>query len=174
MNDWKRITLKDLEMLPVGHRQKIPEDYLDANAHMNVMWFTHLFSCALMEVWNAVGLTAEYFEKSHSTTFALESHVRFFHEVRVGQQVTVRTRAIVRAVGQTIPNAAFHVERRRGHAGRHDGGDRYARRLQHSAIVPLSSAHRGSLRSASGRAFQAVLAGPALRRNARLVPHVSR
>jgi hypothetical protein len=37
MNDWKRITLKDLEILPVGHRQKIPEDYLDANNHMNVI-----------------------------------------------------------------------------------------------------------------------------------------
>jgi acyl-CoA thioester hydrolase len=97
MNNWKSITLADLEMLPVGHRQRIPEDYLDANNHMNVMWFTHLFSCALMEVWNQVGLTAEYFEKSHATTFALESHVRYFHEVRVGQQVTVRTRAIARS-----------------------------------------------------------------------------
>jgi hypothetical protein len=38
MSDWKKITLADLEMLPVGHRQKIPEDYLDANNHMNVMW----------------------------------------------------------------------------------------------------------------------------------------
>jgi hypothetical protein len=26
-------------MLPVGHRQKIQEDYLDANNHMNVMWY---------------------------------------------------------------------------------------------------------------------------------------
>ena len=37
MSDWKKITLADLEMLPVGHRQKIPEDYLDANNHMNVI-----------------------------------------------------------------------------------------------------------------------------------------
>jgi acyl-CoA thioester hydrolase len=97
VHDWKNITLADLEMLPVGHRQRILEDYLDANNHMNVMWFTHLFSCALMEVWNRVGLTTEYFATSQSTTFALESHVRFFHEVRVGQQVTVRTRAIARS-----------------------------------------------------------------------------
>ncbi|HEV3299286.1 MAG TPA: hypothetical protein VG055_06585 [Planctomycetaceae bacterium] len=39
MSDWKKITPADLEMLPVGHRQKIPEDYLDANNHMNVMWY---------------------------------------------------------------------------------------------------------------------------------------
>jgi acyl-CoA thioester hydrolase len=97
MANWKTITLSDLEMLPIGHRQRIPEDYLDANCHMNVMWYTHLFSCALMQVWNTVGLTNEYFEKNHATTFALESHVRYFHEVRVGQQVTVRTRAIARS-----------------------------------------------------------------------------
>jgi hypothetical protein len=39
MANWKTITLSDLEMLPIGHRQRIPEDYLDANCHMNVMLF---------------------------------------------------------------------------------------------------------------------------------------
>jgi acyl-CoA thioester hydrolase len=97
MSDWKKITLADLEMLPVGHRQKIPEDYLDANNHMNVMWYTHLFSCALEDIWNQVGLTSEYFEKNHATTFALEGHVRYFNEVRVGQHVSVRTRVIARS-----------------------------------------------------------------------------
>lgn len=103
MQDWKRITMADLAMLPVGFQATIPESYNDENLHMNVMWFTHLFSCALMEVWNQVGLTAEYFEKSHATTFALESHVRYFHEVRVGQQVTVRTRAIAHS------DKRFHI-----------------------------------------------------------------
>jgi acyl-CoA thioester hydrolase len=97
MSDWKQITLKDLEMLSVGHSQRIPEDYLDANAHMNVMWYTHLFSCGLQDIWNRVGLTSEYFEKNHATTFALESHVRYFNEVRVGQHVTIRTRVIGRS-----------------------------------------------------------------------------
>jgi acyl-CoA thioester hydrolase len=97
MSDWKKITSDDLAMLPVGHQQRIPEDYLDANCHMNVMWYTHLFSCALEEIWNRVGLTSEYFEKNHATTFALEGHVRYFNEVRVGQHVTVRTRAIGRS-----------------------------------------------------------------------------
>jgi hypothetical protein len=39
MSDWKKITMADLETLPVGHRQRIPEDYLDANNHMNVILF---------------------------------------------------------------------------------------------------------------------------------------
>jgi acyl-CoA thioester hydrolase len=97
MSNWKHITLADLEMLPVGHRQKILEDYLDANNHMNVMWYTHLFSCALGEVFQRIGLTSEYFAANHAGTFALEGHMRYINEVRVGQQVTIRTRAIGRS-----------------------------------------------------------------------------
>jgi acyl-CoA thioester hydrolase len=97
MSDWKKITMADLEMLPLGHRETISEDYLDANNHLNVMWYTHLFSCGLQDTWKRVGLTREYFEKSHATTFALEAHVRYFHEVRLDQQVTIRTRVIARS-----------------------------------------------------------------------------
>jgi len=34
----------DLSSLPVLHRADIPETYLDEMGHMNVMWYTHLFS----------------------------------------------------------------------------------------------------------------------------------
>jgi acyl-CoA thioester hydrolase len=97
MHDWKRITLADLEMLPIGHRQKIPEDYLDAFSHMNVMWYTHLFSRALGEVFQSVGLTEGYFRENQAGTFALEGHVRYLNEVRGGQQVTLRTRLVGRS-----------------------------------------------------------------------------
>ena len=97
MADWKDITMADLEMLSVGHRQQIPEDYLDANNHMNVMWYTHLFARSFEEFFRRVGLTYEYFSANHMSTFALASHVRYFNEVRVAQQVTVRTRAIGRS-----------------------------------------------------------------------------
>jgi acyl-CoA thioester hydrolase len=97
MGDWKRITMADLEALPVGYSTRIKEDFLDANAHMNVMWYTHLFSCALEDIFQRVGLTNEYFEANQAGTFALEGHVRYFNEVRVGQQVTIRTRLIGRS-----------------------------------------------------------------------------
>jgi hypothetical protein len=37
MSDWKTITIADLEMLPVGYQQRIPESYLDDFKHMNVI-----------------------------------------------------------------------------------------------------------------------------------------
>jgi hypothetical protein len=39
MSDWKKITLDDLAMLPVGYQTSIPESYLDDFKHMNVMWW---------------------------------------------------------------------------------------------------------------------------------------
>ncbi len=103
MSDWKKITLADLEMLPVGYRKTIPESYLDEFKHMNVMWYTHLFSCSLDDIFNRVGLTNEYFEDNQAGTFALEGHIRYLNEVRVGQNVTIRTRVLGRS------DRRFHI-----------------------------------------------------------------
>jgi acyl-CoA thioester hydrolase len=97
MSDWKKITQADIEMLPIGYRQKISEDYLDLYGHMNVMWYTHLFSCALHDIFPRVGLSDDYFLANQTGTFALEGHIRYINEVRVGQHITLRTRLIGRS-----------------------------------------------------------------------------
>jgi acyl-CoA thioester hydrolase len=48
-------------------------------------------------------MTPEYFEANHAGTFALENHVRYIREVRAGQRVTIRSRAIGRS------EKRFHV-----------------------------------------------------------------
>src|SRR5438067_12161131 len=86
-----------LDDLPITYRATIPPDYLDEMGHMNVMWYTHLFGCATMGLFERIGLTREYFEAHHAGSFALEHHVRYLAEVRVGQHVTLRTRALGRS-----------------------------------------------------------------------------
>lgn len=87
----------DLNALPLTHRAVIPESYLDEMGHMNVMWYTHLFSTATGGLFELVGLTREYFEANRAGTFALEGHVRFLSEVRVGQAVALRSRFLGRS-----------------------------------------------------------------------------
>jgi acyl-CoA thioesterase FadM len=65
--------------------------------HMNVMWYTHLFSCAFEKFGEQFGFDEAYFRANHSGSFALETHVRYLAEVKVGQDVTVRSRAIGRS-----------------------------------------------------------------------------
>jgi acyl-CoA thioester hydrolase len=86
----------DLTALPITHRATIPESYLDEMGHMNVMWYTHLFSQGAWGLFQVVGLTRDYFAASHAGSFALAQHFRYLKEVRVGQHVTVRSRVLGR------------------------------------------------------------------------------
>jgi acyl-CoA thioesterase FadM len=87
----------DLTALPITHRAAIPEDYLDLMGHMNVMWYTHLFSMGAWGLFQMVGLTREYFEANHAGSFALAQHFRYLKEVHVGQHVTIRSRVLGRS-----------------------------------------------------------------------------
>ena len=87
----------DLSALPVTHRAVIPESYLDAMGHMNVMWYTRLFSLGAWGLFQTVGLTRAYFETNRAGSFALEQHFRYLKEVRVGQNVTIRSRVLGRS-----------------------------------------------------------------------------
>jgi len=86
-----------LHSLPITYQGVIPESYLDEMGHMNVMWYTHLFSCATEGVFNLVGLTREYCMNNDAGTFALESHVRFIAEVAARQRVSMRSRLLGRS-----------------------------------------------------------------------------
>jgi acyl-CoA thioester hydrolase len=90
-------TSMNLTQLPITYQGLIPESYLDEMGHMNVMWYTHLFSCATEGVFNLVGMTRDYFMSREAGTFALESHVRFLAEVRAGQRVSLRSRLLGRS-----------------------------------------------------------------------------
>jgi acyl-CoA thioesterase FadM len=89
--------LMDLTALPITHRQAIPESYRDEMGHMNVMWYTHLFSQATGRLFELVGMTAEYFQANQAGTFALENHVRYLAEVLPGKEVTIRSRLLGRS-----------------------------------------------------------------------------
>ena len=87
----------DLSSLPVTHRAVVPEAYLDEMGHMNVMWYTHLFSEGAWGLFQLVGLTAEHFKAHRAGSFALAQHFRYLKEVRLGQHVTLRGRVLGRS-----------------------------------------------------------------------------
>ena len=91
------IDLKNVQQLPETYSRTIPEDYLDVMGHMNVMWYTHLFSMGLVGLMKLVGATETFDAQHDSGTFALESHIRYLSEVRVGQTIRIHTRMIGRS-----------------------------------------------------------------------------
>ena len=84
----------ELDSLPLTYRQTIPDDYLDAMGHMNVMWYTHLFGRAFGGLFNLIGFTHEFMEVNQSGSFALEAHIRYFSEVHVDHSIRIHTRLL--------------------------------------------------------------------------------
>src|SRR5262249_47512237 len=84
----------NLDELPITHRAVIPESYLDEMGHMNVMWYTHLFSMSVGGVFELIGLTDAYFEANQAGSFALETHVRYLAGVRLGQHIRTHSRLL--------------------------------------------------------------------------------
>jgi len=82
--------------LPITAQAEIPTSYLDEMGHMNVMWYTHLFSRAVWGLFNLIEFNGDYMQANHAGSFALELHVRYLAEVKAGQHVTLRTRALGR------------------------------------------------------------------------------
>ena len=94
-----RVTLvpDDLQQLPLTHREVIPESYLDAMGHMNVMWYTHLFGEGMGGVFRLIGLDWERLQDPPRGSFALETHVQYLSEVRVTHTIEIRSRMLERS-----------------------------------------------------------------------------
>src|SRR3954453_23479244 len=87
----------NLAPLPVTFNATIPETYLDSMGHMNVMWYTHLFSKSMGGLFKLIGIDREYFEAHQTGSSALAQHFVYRKEIRVGEHVTLRCRVLGRS-----------------------------------------------------------------------------
>ncbi len=92
-----QLELDQVKQLPTTYSAVIPADYMDEMGHMNVMWYTHLFSMAMGGLFEMIGLTEETMLEQHGGSFALECHIRYLSEVRVGHAIHVHTRLLNRS-----------------------------------------------------------------------------
>jgi len=86
-----------IEALPVTFQRVIPSEFMDDMGHMNVMWYSHLFSEATFRFFSQFGMDANYFASQGTGAFALQAHVRYLAEVFEDERLTIRTRAVARS-----------------------------------------------------------------------------
>jgi acyl-CoA thioester hydrolase len=91
------LTLADIESFPITCSAVVLEDWLDEMGHMNVMWYTHLFSQATCGFFASWGLTEEYMKENQSGAFALDCHLKYLRELHVGKRIHTRSCAIDRS-----------------------------------------------------------------------------
>ena len=75
-------------------RQEIPATFLDANNHLNIRFYMHLFDDAGDVLAAQLGLTREYHDAHHTGGMDLEHHLHYLREVREGETVALYTRVI--------------------------------------------------------------------------------
>jgi acyl-CoA thioester hydrolase len=97
------VTLEQLTALPLHHRATITTDHLDLMGHMNIRHYMSLFDNASWHMFNSLGMTSDYYREQQAGGFALEQHIRYLAEVRLGETVAIR----IRLLGRTAKRIHF-------------------------------------------------------------------
>ena len=74
---------RDIDALDYSSLVILPE-YIDANGHMNVGYYTLLFDRALDLPWARLGIYSRQILDKGYSTFALQSHLHYKRELRLG------------------------------------------------------------------------------------------
>ena len=90
-------SFNELNDLTASATTVVPGQWIDFMGHMNVMWYTHLFGQAVLDFFQTIGLTHEYFRENNTGSFVLEQHIRYIAEIREGENISLRTRALGRS-----------------------------------------------------------------------------
>lgn len=91
------IPLNQLESLPTFFRVTVGEEALDAMGHMNVRWYVGFFDEGTWAFMDHIGLTPEYWQEKQAGMAALEQHIRYYQEVRLGENILIKTRLLARS-----------------------------------------------------------------------------
>jgi acyl-CoA thioester hydrolase len=85
----------DQEMLGVEiNRGKVLPEWIDINGHMNVAYYVLAFDIAVDALWLDFGLSNEHIQLNNSSTFAVESHVRYRRELLLGEPFVVTSQIL--------------------------------------------------------------------------------
>ena len=71
----------------------LPE-WIDANGHMNVAYYVLAFDLGVDALWEELGITPEYMERSYGSTFAVESHIVYEQELMEGDPYIVTSQIL--------------------------------------------------------------------------------
>ncbi len=69
---------------------RVKPEWLDYNGHMNVAYYTMAFDKGLDEVFDMLGIGADYVAEQKASCFAVEHHTRYIAEMREGDPFSVQ------------------------------------------------------------------------------------
>ena len=78
----------DSELLELPTLAVLPE-WIDYNGHMNVSYYVLAFDRGVDAFMELIGISPAYIEQRRASTFTLEMHVKFIHELRLGDPLRI-------------------------------------------------------------------------------------
>ncbi|MBO6902140.1 MAG: thioesterase family protein [Rhizobiaceae bacterium] len=75
-----------------GFRGTVLPDWIDANRHMNVAWYDHVFDKAESALFAAFGVDEDYIARTNHGMFRLEKHIRYEKELVEGDELRIDSR----------------------------------------------------------------------------------
>ncbi|MEM8546987.1 MAG: thioesterase family protein [Pseudomonadota bacterium] len=75
-------------------RAVVLPEWIDVNGHMNVAWYTQVCDLAIDALWQEFGITDALRNETGSSTFAVESHIRYLNEIVLDEHLIVQSRIL--------------------------------------------------------------------------------
>jgi acyl-CoA thioester hydrolase len=78
----------------VTYKTPILADWVDYNGHLRDAFYLLIFSYATDAFMDRIGLASDDRAASGNSLFTLEAHINYLHEVKLGEEVEVRTQIV--------------------------------------------------------------------------------
>lgn len=75
-------------------RGTVLREWIDVNKHMNVAYYILAFDLAVDTLWERFGITQDYINGTHSSTFAVESHVTWQREMAADEPYVITSQLL--------------------------------------------------------------------------------
>ena len=77
-----------------GFKGRVLPDWIDANRHMNVAWYDHVFDMAESALFCAFGVNEGYIARTRHGMFRLEKSIHYEKELVEGEQLRIDSRIV--------------------------------------------------------------------------------
>lgn len=103
-------TVDQVDQIPSVKDMVVPPEFLDENLHMNIGHYLTLSARGVGALCDELGLGHDYIDERRLTVFTAEHHIRYFAELRLGQELSVHVRLLDRSA-KALHAMAFILNR---------------------------------------------------------------
>jgi acyl-CoA thioester hydrolase len=76
------------------YRTEVRQEWIDYNGHMNVAYYVLAFDYGTDAFWDYLCIGKDYLERTNNSTFALETHLTYQGEVRLGDPLRITSQLL--------------------------------------------------------------------------------